>query len=447
MGKALQSLVMNHAQDGAAAIAAWLAPLQAPDGGAMAAVSSATPSMVAELVGHTLSQARTLLVVSVDDGILTGISDAIDIRIRPLCLVLPDAGPAVRVALRVSLSLLKSRLTRPDGDAGNPAWLAQRERIRDQEALWQACLSWSERGLANEDWPEDAISLFPIRVLPLALARRLNATADWVLILDAPRQPEDACGAWPGAQRTLLAGSTLATTDGADAQRDELALLTQELADLELELATAQAEIADFTRRYHRMIGARMAELDALRAELAARRAAADPENLEAATAATSAQARAEESRRQSDRFSELSPEDLRPFAPSVDLKKLYRHLAQKIHPDRAANEHDRAWRTQLMSEANRAYRAGDEKSLRELFALWQEGARPAPAGNDLPNQIERLKRRIVEIETELKRLFGSRLYELFIAEGIARRTGRDLLQEMAERLDADIAAVRAQSA
>jgi hypothetical protein len=35
-----------------------------------------------------------------------------------------------------------------------------------------------------------------------------------------------------------------------------------------------------------------------------------------------------------------------------------------------------------------------------------------------------------------LQRLFGSKLYELFIAARQARRQGRDLLTEMAEKLD-----------
>jgi len=55
--------------------------------------------------------------------------------------------------------------------------------------------------------------------------------------------------------------------------------------------------------------------------------------------------------------------------------------------------------------------------------------------------------RRIAEIERELNKLFGSKLYELFTACNIARRVGRDLLEEMATRLDADIAGVRAQLA
>lgn len=413
---------------------------------------------IAALVAEALAGGRSLLLVTADDQPLPDVSNALDLNLRPLCLVLPAADYACRIALRATLSLLKSRLTRAGDDAEGPVWLAERRRLSEESALWQACLAWSHRGLDNEPWPEGLERLFPVRILPLALARRLTVASDWVALVDAQRLPDDARGPWPGAQRTLLLDTADATivgamvaADPASRRRAELEVLTQELSELELELATAQAEVADFTRRYHATIGTRMCSLDVLQAELAARRAAADLRDIGAARAADAAQARADQSRRENERFAEVDGKETRPFAPSGDIRKLYRKLAQKIHPDRARNEADRAWRTQLMSEANRAYRAGDETGLREVFALWQEDAwREAvaeTASADLDAQLARLKRRIADIEGELNRLFGSKLYELFTAANIARRAGRDLLQEMADRLDADIATARRQLA
>jgi hypothetical protein len=46
------------------------------------------------------------------------------------------------------------------------------------------------------------------------------------------------------------------------------------------------------------------------------------------------------------------------------------------------------------------------------------------------------MRARLLAIERELQKLFGSKLYELFIAARQARRQGRDLLAEMAEKLD-----------
>jgi hypothetical protein len=445
---------MDDAEDSAATVQTWLARLLATDGAPLSAASPAgnPAAALAALAAEAMARERSLLVVTVDDQALTAISNAVDLDVRPLCLVLPDADYALRIALHATLSLLKSRLARAGTETDGPAWSAQRRRIADEAALWQECLAWGGRELDREAWPPDLLRFFPVRVLPLQLARRLRAGADWVVIVDATHQPEDAKTPWPGADRTLLLGTLEAQAapvpaDAASRLRAELEVLTQELSELELELATTQAEIADFTRRYHALIGTRMTRLDELRAELAALRAAADPENLDAARAAESSQARADRSRAERERFTGLEDTDQRPFAPSGDLKRLYRKLAQKIHPDRARDEDDRAWRTQLMTEANRAYSSGDESALHEIYALWQEGARSEPMADSdaLGAQVARLKRRIAEIEGELNRLFGSKLYELFTATNIARRTGRDLLQEMADRLDGDIAAVRVQ--
>jgi len=106
-----------------------------------------------------------------------------------------------------------------------------------------------------------------------------------------------------------------------------------------------------------------------------------------------------------------------------------------------------------LISEANRAYRAGDSCALDEVLTLWLEGQQsgrsspmgavpPAPTSSDtaeLAREVEKIRRRISAIVAELDRLYGSKLYELFAAARIATRQGRDLLQEMAKRLDSQI--------
>ena len=226
----------------------------------------------------------------------------------------------------------------------------------------------------------------------------------------------------------------------------ELAQLTQEVAELELELATAQAEVAEFTRRYYELVGRRMVELDAIQARLAHEQAERAPENPGIQAEAQEKQEKARQSAREGERFTQASADEPTAFRPSADVKRLFRQIAQKIHPDRATDDADRAWRTHLMSEANRAYRAGDETALHEVAALWQEGPegrREAPGESvavasapTLVRQVEGMRARLLEIERELQKLFGSRLYELFIAARQARRQGRDLLAEMAEKLD-----------
>ena len=452
--------MMNEGMDAAVVVQAWLARLDAPGAPplAQAELPSAPAAALAALAAEALARGRSLLVVVPDDEPLPDISNALDLGLRPLCLVLPAADYAIRIALRATLSLLKSRLARRPDDAEGPAWAAQRARLEDAAPLWQAVLAWSTRGLEREAWPAEIGRLFPVHILPLPVAQALATSADWVALVQPERLPETLRTAWPGAVRTLLLGGgavpgsgALAAVDATARLRAELELLTQELSELELELATAQAEIAEFTRRYAAVVGDRMAELDRLQAELAMRRVQNEPDNVQAKQHAEQAQAQAEQSQRESRRFADLGRGDAPAFAPSRDVKKLYRQLAQKIHPDRAQDEEDRTWRTQLMTEANRAYRSGDESALREILALWQEGEGRTPTARDhtaapagLMAQVTSVRRRGAEIEAELNRLYGSRLYELFAAANMARRQGRDLLREMADRLELQIAAAEA---
>jgi uncharacterized membrane-anchored protein YhcB (DUF1043 family) len=453
--------MMNEGTDAAGVVQAWLARLDAPAAPPLcqAELPADPAAALAALAAEALARRQTLTIIVPDDELLPDVSNALDLGLRPLCLVLPAADYAVRIALRATLSLLKSRLARHEAEG--PAWAAQRRLLEEEAELWQASLAWSTRGLAREAWPPGIERLFPVRILPLAMARSLATPTEWAALVQPERLPEDARAAWPGALRTLLLGGgavpsgfgALTVLDAAARLRAELELLTQELSELELELATAQAEIAEFTRRYALVVGDRMADLDRLQAELAKRHAEREPENAEAKRKAEQAHAQAEQSRREKERFSEIGREQPPAFKPTADVKKLYRHIAQKIHPDRAKNEEERAWRTQLMTEANRAYRSGDENGLREILSLWQEGQGRKPkerAASDAPSadlmaQVAAVRRRVTEIEGELNRLYGSRLYELFAASNVARRQGRDLLQEMATQLDLQIEAAQAQ--
>lgn len=443
----------SSATDPAVVAAAWFAHFAVASLAAMPreeAVPERPLAVLAAFAALALAEGRTLVILAADDQQLPEISNALDLGIRPLCLVLPAADFAARIALRATLSLMKSRLARDGEDEQAAAWQRQRERITENKALWEEAHQWVARNDRSE-WPEHVADLFPARILPIAAYRSLRQKCSDITLLyrcDAPPELIAPAGSLlhVGIRATGPGQRTIAVADATLHLQMELAQLTQEVAELELELATAQGEVADFTRRYYELVGRRMVELDALQARITREQAERTPENPDIRAQAREKQERAEQSTRESERFAQASADQPEAFRPSGDVKRLFRQIAQKIHPDRATDEADRAWRTQLMSEANRAYRAGDETALQEVAALWQEGQQSCPESAEegiavspaptLLRQVERMRARLLEIERELQKLFGSKLYELFIAARQAKRLGRDLLAEMAEKLD-----------
>lgn len=97
-----------------------------------------------------------------------------------------------------------------------------------------------------------------------------------------------------------------------DKKLAELAALETELAQRELDVATTQAELHSFEREYLQVVGIRYTELDRLEAQIAEYMA-----------------------------YLESS----RDFKPSESLKKLYREVAKRIHPDLATDEEERSRR------------------------------------------------------------------------------------------------------
>jgi hypothetical protein len=450
---ALSSPTAKSDLDPAAVAAAWFAHFALASRSAMPREEPLPlrPLIVlAAFAAMALAEGRTLVILAPDDQQLPEISNALDLAIRPLCLVLPAADFAARIALRATLSLMKSRLARDGEDEQSLAWQRQRERIVQKEALWQEAHQWVARN-DRSDWPPGVADLFPARILPIAAYRGLQQESCDITLLyrcDAPPELIVPPGSLlhVGVRADAPRHRSVAVADADLHLQMELAQLTQEIAELELELATAQAEVADFTRRYYELVGRRMVELDAIQARLAREQAEHTAEGSEMRAEAQEKQEKASRSAREGERFTQASAGEPEAFRPSVDVKRLFRQIAQKIHPDRATDDADRTWRTHLMSEANRAYRAGDETALHEIAALWQEGRRDSTAESaavasapTLVRQVERMRARLLEIEAELQKLFASRLYELFIAARQTRRQGRDLLAEMAEKLDATI--------
>jgi len=219
----------------------------------------------------------------------------------------------------------------------------------------------------------------------------------------------------------------------------ELAELEGILGEKELELATFKAELNAFEAMYMGIVGIKYAELDEIVAKIAEAKLRDNPSDKIAQEEAT--RARADESREATGQVEEAFEE----FIPSDTLKKLYREVAKRIHPDLAEGDYARLKREELMAKANRAYQEGDREKLRAILAVWEdspESVKGEGAGAELVRLVRKIAQvegRLRTIELEMAQLKQSDLYELKSKVEKAEIQGRNLLSEMAAKVEKEI--------
>ena len=226
-------------------------------------------------------------------------------------------------------------------------------------------------------------------------------------------------------------------------KREEQAVLETELAERELRSANLRAELGAFERRYLHFVGLRYADLDDLKAEIAERLAKEQPENERLQRLAQIARAGANETKSSA---GEDSKDEPAAFESSPEMKRLYREVAKRVHPDLTSDRDDRAKRQQLMAEANDAYERGDEARLEKILTEYEcspEAVQGEGAGAELIRVIRRISQargRLSEIEAEMQELLRSDLYQLKSRIDEAQKHGRDVLKEMIEKVEEQIA-------
>ena len=169
-------------------------------------------------------------------------------------------------------------------------------------------------------------------------------------------------------------------------KKTELASLEARLAERELDLATLQAELRSFEGTYLRIVGSRFAELDQIEAQIAEAGARNKPKDREAQQRASQARAQAQESARAVEGEQQAGKRE--PFRPSDNLRKLYREVAKRIHPDLATDESERKRRHELMTEANRAYEEGDAARLEAILRDWESSPESVKGEGPEPNSF-----------------------------------------------------------
>ncbi|MFE5295180.1 J domain-containing protein [Streptomyces sp. NPDC056632] len=230
----------------------------------------------------------------------------------------------------------------------------------------------------------------------------------------------------------------------------------QALIEFEIAVETFRVEVENFSRLHHQRLGPMYARLDELDAQIAEAKAAqsGDPEDLrraQEARAAVMPMPGVEELFHDWIDSDGLSPEAAamltdravqppKRVRPSDEVRKLYRDLARKAHPDLARDEDERKRREEFITRVNAAYARGDEGRLQELSEEWAAG--PAPEvrlseSEELYARLEWLAQR-----KEMLSVIARELEESAI--GAMLRMAPDdpdrLLEEIAEQLLAQVA-------
>ncbi len=225
------------------------------------------------------------------------------------------------------------------------------------------------------------------------------------------------------------------------ARRREMVALRQRLAEKELELSTVKAELHIFERRYQNVVGPMYAELDQVKAQILGLASRFYPK-------ATNFRDEAESAREQAREFQEENPKPEKSnqeFKPPENLKKLFRKVAKKIHPDLASSAVEREHRHDLMAKLNQAYDRMDEEAIRSILIEWEaEGTfqETYELGEQLVrvvSQIAQVKKRMYAISDELEDLTLTEMFQLKLNIESAAREGHDLLQEIADDIESRI--------
>jgi hypothetical protein len=237
----------------------------------------------------------------------------------------------------------------------------------------------------------------------------------------------------------------------------KIAQQESELADLESEILDIEQEMKDFTESYNRLIKPMQDKLDMVRDMIAEieKEQRFDPKlynNPQLGSKWTTwtppeNYVPVEEQFRQAwqvprknesgfdERFQALPTAEGGVDEQRQELKRLYRQLARRYHPDLTTDPAERARRNRLMAEINNAYSERDIDALRTLAAQPEGATIDEPIAilqlRQLQQIHEQMAKRIGELRFRRSELFNGEMMSLKIQASLAANRGRDLLREI----------------
>jgi chromosome segregation ATPase len=245
---------------------------------------------------------------------------------------------------------------------------------------------------------------------------------------------------------------------------EQLAHLRQQIEAAEAEMINHEADLVDlrvelsaFRLEYDTRVGRKVAELEEIEAEIKRCQQRISqyrqwgPGGLPQTRTGTAYVPVEEQYRRTWQQPEEPpSPPHVEPMdtATEAQIKKLYRQLCRRFHPDLTQDASERDWRTEMMTAINAAYAA---RSLVELEALAEKPEHSSTAENGadkqrlaaLRDRLQQIQRRLREVEQEIRELTNSPTMQMSLDVKFAERQGRDLLAEMAADVEKDLARKR----
>lgn len=236
--------------------------------------------------------------------------------------------------------------------------------------------------------------------------------------------------------------------DAIEAKQAEVEALT-------VAVDTLKSEVDLFQRRYNAHISRYYLELDKIELEtkeyrlrLQLRREKVNEEEIEARVESCFRASRERiDAYEAVDESEPASQEDMPSNAKPKHLQNLYRKLAKRYHPDKAADAEEQQRREQLMPLINRAYHEQDVQTLERLnFGETEPDSMKETAAEKraaLQVELRQLNRAASELRLEINRLKTGRTYQLKQQIEQAKKAGRDLITGLAKDLERRVKASR----
>lgn len=244
-----------------------------------------------------------------------------------------------------------------------------------------------------------------------------------------------------GRRRGALRRAIKGADSTVEELKDKIAARMEKIARLELEAFDIQAVLEAFRAEYERRVGPYIARVTDLEREIeSARREAdyraiwqgrSDAPEFESTVSEQFRKAWSPGGRRRKPKKSVRLP----PPVDMEELRKLYRSLAKRFHPDLTLDPEEKLKRQELMAVINQAYMEQDQQKLSDLAEKPDVLVpKPQPMREhqvlDLYQEMDRLDALILKLENQINELNTSDDLQMALEYKLARYEDRDLLAE-----------------